>query len=211
MQHLLFGRQGLKVALPKTCIAHEIRKKKELPIADPAKRAREALLDPVGLPPLSEFAMGSRSACILVYDITRPVPNGLLLSKVLAELDKCGLSREKITILIATGLHRPASEDEIKLIIGDWHVYKTVRVENHHANNNASHINLGNTSRGTPVILDRHFVEADTKVVIGLVEPHFMAGYSGVAKLLSPESLIEIRSWPFTPPNSWNIRGRVIA
>jgi nickel-dependent lactate racemase len=183
---LLYGKTTYEVALPENCIVHEIHKHKSKLLADPVKNARAALQAPVGLPPLSQFASSGRNACILVSDITRPTPNGVLLPYITAELEAAGITRDRITILIATGLHRPAPEEEKRIIVGDEGVFKSVRIENHYANNDDQHVKLGTTSRGTPVFIDRRFVEADIKVLIGLVEPHFMAGYSGGRKLIAP-------------------------
>jgi nickel-dependent lactate racemase len=124
--------------------------------------------------------------CILVCDITRPAPNGVVLPHVLDELESAGVASDDVTILIATGLHRPAPEEEKCLIVGDDHVRGPVRVVNHYANRDDQHKRLGTTSRGTPVLIDKRFAEAELKVVISLVEPHFMAGYSGGRKLIAP-------------------------
>ncbi|UCF92210.1 MAG: nickel-dependent lactate racemase [Desulfobacterales bacterium] len=183
---LLYGHAQYRVSLPGDCVIHAIHKHTEKPLADPARAARTALRAPVGLPPLSQWARHGGKACILVADITRPTPNGALLPQVVAELEAAGISRTEMTILIATGLHRPAPEAEKKIIVGDSHVFNTVRVENHYANDDRQHVKIGTTSSGTPVWVDRRFVEADVKVVIGLVEPHFMAGYSGGRKLVVP-------------------------
>jgi len=83
-------------------------------------------------------------------------------------------------------LHRPNEGDELAELVGDAWVMQTVRVLNHFARNDADHVDLGATSRGTPVKLDRRFVEADVRIATGLVEPHFMAGYSGGRKVIAP-------------------------
>ncbi len=87
---------------------------------------------------------------------------------------------------MATGLHRPNEGEELAELVGDPWVMQTVRVANHYARNDADHVDLGATARGTPVKLDRRFVEADVRIATGLVEPHFMAGYSGGRKVIAP-------------------------
>jgi nickel-dependent lactate racemase len=90
-------------------------------------------------------------------------------------------------VLVATGLHRPNLGDELAELVGDPWVLENVRVENHDARNDADHVWLGETrAHGVPVALDRRFVEADVKLATGLVEPHFMAGYSGGRKVVAP-------------------------
>ena len=88
--------------------------------------------------------------------------------------------------MVATGLHRPNEGAELRDVVGDDWVLETVKVVNHFARNDSDHVYLGLTSKGTPIKLDRRFVEADLRIVTGLVEPHFMAGYSGGRKLIVP-------------------------
>ncbi|OGA31953.1 MAG: hypothetical protein A3F75_09970 [Betaproteobacteria bacterium RIFCSPLOWO2_12_FULL_64_23] len=162
-------------------------RKPEMPLlADPVAAVRAALARPVGARPLAEEARGAKSACILVCDITRPVPNGLFLPLLVRQLLDAGIPAAGITILVATGLHRPNEGAELDELVGDPWVMRTVRVANHFARNDADHVDLGATSRGTPVKLDRRFVEADVRIATGLVEPHFMAGYSGGRKVIAP-------------------------
>ncbi len=183
---LWYGTKGLEVHLPEACRVHVVRKNAVEPLTDPVGAVRTALRNPIGEVPLRQFARGGSRACVLVCDITRPVPNGLLLPAILEELEGAGIPRERVTVLIATGLHRPASEEEKRFIVGDDEVYGSVRVENHRAEEEDAHVFLGNTRRGTPVLLDRRFVEADVRVLTGLIEPHFMAGYSGGRKVITP-------------------------
>src|SRR6202022_4002727 len=116
---LLYGRGTLPIAPPRGCVATVIEKRAMPVLADPAGAVRGALARPVGGPPLCEFARGKRSACILICDITRPVPNGLFLRPLIEQLVSTGMSLEAITILIATGLHRPNEGEELTRLVGD--------------------------------------------------------------------------------------------
>jgi nickel-dependent lactate racemase len=122
----------------------------------------------------------------LVCDITRPVPNGSLLPPLVEALAAAGVSRKNITILVATGLHRPNEGKELRQVIRSDAVFDTVRMENHFGRDLNAHADLGVTASGIPILIDRRFVEADLRIVVGLVEPHFMAGYSGGRKLVVP-------------------------
>lgn len=148
----------------------------------------EASLDaPIQSPTIDELAAGKESACIVICDITRPVPNGALLRPIVRRLMDAGIALEQITILVATGLHRPNEGEELAALIGDDWVLENVRIVNHDATNDADHVDLGfTTGRHVPVRIDRHFVDADVKIVTGLVEPHFMAGWSGGRKVIAP-------------------------
>jgi lactate racemase len=183
---LNYGRGGLPLDLPDDWDVTVIRKPPMPVKSDPADALREALARPVAARPLGEEARGKRSACILICDITRPVPNGLLLPEIVRQLLDAGMAPANIRILVATGLHRPNEGAELEELVGDPWVLKTVRVDNHFARDDAAHVDLGRTPRGTPVKLDRRFVDADLKIATGLVEPHFMAGFSGGRKVIAP-------------------------
>ena len=182
-----FGRSHLPVRLPADAQATVIRKT-ELPVLpDPEGAVRAALARPVSSRPLRELAQGRGSACILICDITRPVPNRLFLRPMIEELVAAGVPAEGITVLVATGLHRPNEGAELEELVGDPWVLQTVEVANHFARDDAMHIDLGRTPvRDVPVRLDRRFVEADLRIATGLVEPHFMAGWSGGRKVVAP-------------------------
>lgn len=183
---LLFGKGELPVALPEG-VSCQVLRKPPMPILDrPEEAVSRALAHPSAGSSLAELAARAASACIVICDITRPVPNGLLLPPMVRTLLDAGMAADRITVLVATGLHRPNLGDELRELVGsDW-VLETVRVENHYAKNAGEHVQLGRTPNGTPVGIDRRFVEADLKIVTGLVEPHFMAGYSGGRKCISP-------------------------
>ena len=97
-----------------------------------------------------------------------------------------GVQLKHISVLIATGLHRPNEGTELEELIGDPWVLENVKVENHFARDDSAHIEVGTTKKGNRILLDNRFVSADLKIVTGLVEPHFMAGYSGGRKVIAP-------------------------
>jgi len=185
--HLRYGQTGLDVRLPADAQPTLIGKHKLPKLADAHAAVRAALETPIDARPLAEIARGRGSACILICDITRPVPNHLFLRPLIEGLLAGGVPRERISVLVATGLHRPNEGAELEELVGDRWVQDTVRVENHFARDLPAHVDLGFTPvRRTPVRLDRRFVEADLRIATGLVEPHFMAGYSGGRKVIAP-------------------------
>ena len=183
---LNYGKGVLPVELDEQWDVSVIRKPAMPVLPDPADAVEKALAAPVNSASLIEQARGKASACVLVCDITRPVPNALLLPPVLRQLLDAGIPRDRICVLVATGLHRPNEGDELAELIGNQWVLDNFRIENHFARNDADHVDLGTTSKGTRVKLDRRFVDAELKIVTGLVEPHFMAGYSGGRKVIAP-------------------------
>ncbi len=184
---LLFGKGHLPVTLPAGVRPTVIRKGVMQKLLNPHAAIAAAFAKPVGSPPLSDLARGKNSACILICDITRPVPNRLFLRPMIETMVAAGIPLGAITILVATGLHRPNEGEELAELVGDPWVMANVRVENHFARDDAMHVDLGRTAtRGTPIGIDRRFVGAELRIATGLVEPHFMAGWSGGRKVIAP-------------------------
>ena len=180
-----YGRTGMTVKLPADRVVGPLAIRAVTPPSDPSAVLEDALQRPIGARPLAEVARGRKDACILICDITRPVPNRLILSPVLRTLESAGIPRDRITILIATGLHRPNEGAELVEIVGEEIAAKYL-IENHHGTVRDEHDYLGTTPNGVPVWLDSRYVRADLKITTGLIEPHLMAGYSGGRKVICP-------------------------
>jgi len=191
-----YGRTGLYAELPDERIVRTLRYKDAPPLADPVASLLAVLEKPNGTPPLAEIARGKRDACIVICDITRPVPNELILRPVLEILEQAGIPRQKITILVATGLHRPNEGDELIEMVGST-IAENYRIENHHGQVLAEHTFLGTSPRGVPIWIDSRYVGADLKITTGLIEPHLMAGFSGGRKLICPgiAALETVKVW----------------
>ena len=176
---MAFGKTGLGLELPEGYRYKVLEARSAKPLEDWEGELEKAL------PALGELARGKRTAAISVCDITRPAPNRLVLPPVLRGLEEAGIPRSAVTILIATGLHRPATEAEIREIVGEETAAR-VRVLNHRARELGEHRFLGNTAAGTPVYIDERFLAADLHITLGFIEPHLMLGYSGGRKLIVP-------------------------
>jgi len=113
---LAFGRAGIEVDLPAQANATVLRK----PAMDASRPAativRDALDNPTGTDNLATLAQGAKTACILICDITRPVPNGVFLQTIIRRLTDAGIPATGITVLVATGLHRPNLDEELEEI-----------------------------------------------------------------------------------------------
>jgi nickel-dependent lactate racemase len=182
---LEYGRTGLNVDLPADRDVCVLSYKDAQPLRDPGAELLSWLRVPRGSAPLRDLAKGRLDACILICDITRPVPNELILRHVLAELESAGIAQKQILILVATGLHRPNLGDELVELVGD-HIFENYRIENHDGQDRDSHVYLGESPNGVPIWIDSRYAHADLKIATGLIEPHFMAGYSGGRKLICP-------------------------
>jgi len=184
--NLAYGKTGLQVDLPDRSVRHVLEMPQLPPVTDPQAAMATALAEPIGTAPLAELAAGRRDAVIVVSDITRPVPNSVLLPPLLQVLIEAGLDPENILILVATGLHRPNTDEELAEMLGPQVMDCGCRIENHQARDTGSHVAVGVTSQGTAARVDRRYLEADLKILAGLVEPHLMAGYSGGRKSICP-------------------------
>ena len=193
---LEYGRQGLEIELPDGRVTQALAYRDATPLPDPAGALRSCLEQPIGSAPLAELAKGKQTACVVICDITRPVPNELILGPVLSTLENSGVPRSGITILIATGLHRPNEGAELVELVGE-RIAREYRIVNHHGKILEEHAYLGESPRGVPIWIDRRYVEAELKITTGLIEPHLMAGFSGGRKLICPgiAALETVKVW----------------
>ena len=180
-----FGKCGIDISVPDVFDCRVVRGRAAHAL-DNVSAALEAALDrPLACEPLARLAAGKRTAAVAVCDITRPAPNRITLPPLLKRLHEAGIARDSITILIATGLHRAATREELDVILGA-EIAARYRVASHDARDFAAHRPLGTTRRGTPVYIDERFMAADLHITAGFIEPHLMLGFSGGRKLVVP-------------------------
>lgn len=176
--HLPYGHDQLSFALPDALSVTLLAPPPTPPAPDPLAAVRVALSQPVGDVRLSDFA-GARRVAIAISDKTRPVPHHLLLPPLLAALQAQGIGPERITLIIGNGTHPPTPAAAMRSGLG---VAPTVTVLSHDCDDAANLVYAGETSRGTPVWVNRQFAEADVRMVVGNLEPHQFQGYSGGVK-----------------------------
>ena len=180
--NLLCGRGHVPLSLPDSVIVAETRPH-PVPAA-PMDAVRSSLEQPINSRPLLELARGRRSACVVVSDLTRPVPNRVILPVIMDTLHQAGLKAEDITILIATGMHAPLTSPELDELLGP-EIASSYPVLNHDCHDQARNIQVA-AFEGHAIEIDRIFLEADLKIATGLIEPHHIAGYSGGGKSILP-------------------------
>jgi nickel-dependent lactate racemase len=180
-----FGRSGIEVSVPVGRECQVLHCHTAAVLGDIDSALARALDHPIGCEPLAALAAGKRTAAISVCDITRPAPNAVTLPPLFARLHTAGIPVDGITILIATGLHRGATKEEIETIVGS-EIAGKYRVVSHDARDLAAHRSLGSTRRGTPVYIDERFIAADLHITLGFIEQHLMLGFSGGRKLIAP-------------------------
>jgi nickel-dependent lactate racemase len=180
-----FGKRWIEVSVPDELQAQVIMSHTASAVEDEPAAVGRALDHPIGCEPLIDMARGKKTAAISVCDITRPAPNLITLPPLLKRLHEAGIPVEGITILIATGLHRAATEDEVNTIVGA-EVAASYHVVSHDAKTLSEHRFLGETGRGTPVYIDERFMAAELHITLGFIEQHLMLGFSGGRKLIAP-------------------------
>lgn len=180
-----YGRGTLEIEIPDQNLAGVLNVQQSVPLADAEQSIWAALKSPIDSAPLGDLAANRTSACVVISDVTRPVPNELILPPILRTLELQRIPREKITILIATGIHRPNEGKELEEMVGR-DILNTYRIVNHLAQEPQTHKYLGLTRNGTPVHIDKTYLECDLKITTSLIEPHLMAGYSGGRKSVCP-------------------------
>ncbi|MBW2094556.1 MAG: nickel-dependent lactate racemase [Deltaproteobacteria bacterium] len=180
--HLLYGEKTADVNLPESV---ELLEMKPLqPVDDPFRAVEEALDHPIESPPLTELAKGKKNACIVISDITRPVPNKIILPPLLKTLEQSGIPRDNITILIATGMHRPNLGSELEYMVGR-DIMDHYQIVNHYCRKSEEYRKIDEIE-GAPIEINNRYLDADLKILTGLIEPHFYAGYSGGRKAILP-------------------------
>ena len=179
---LQYGRTGLPIDLPSDNVT-VVEPRFVAGVPDEAAAFRAALRAPIGRPPLRETVRAGDRVAILIPDHTRPLPRERLLPWLFEEL--AHVPAENFTIINGTGSHRANTPDELRQMVGDA-VFERFRIINHDSRDPTTLARAGTTVDGRPVWLNRAYVEADRRIVMGFIEPHFMAGFSGGYKGVFP-------------------------
>ncbi|GHV46691.1 hypothetical protein FACS1894204_08820 [Synergistales bacterium] len=180
-----FGDERLSFSIPRKNLAEIIDPKPWPALHDVAGSAGEALAEPIGLPSTKEWLKPGSSVVILCDDNTRPTPADKLLPPLLDHLNAAGVPDSSILIIIALGTHRYMSAREIETKVGRG-VTARVKVINHEWRDENNLMNLGETSQGTPLIVNRRIMECDALIALGSIVPHHIPGFSGSSKIIQP-------------------------
>ncbi len=172
-----YGKTQLRFSIPESAPLTVIK-----PVSAPASpdqmgEVARALEEALARHPLQELG----TAVVVVSDGTRPVPNATILPVLLRRMEAAGIARERTTILVATGLHRPTRESELPALLGE-EVCRRYRVDVHDARDRDRLERVGTTSRGTPIWINRLYLQCDVRILTGMIEPHQFVGFTGGAK-----------------------------
>jgi nickel-dependent lactate racemase len=185
VEKIPYGKGEMEVRIPGKNYMATLRPRFKAGLKDEAGAVKEALENPIGTKRLRETAREKKSAVIVVNDITRPTATYKLLPHLLRELKEGGVKEEQIQLLVATGTHRDNSREELEGMLGK-EIVRRFRVVNHHCQDDQAMVDLGKTSGGIPVVINRLFWEAELKITTATIAPHQSAGFSGGRKSVLP-------------------------
>lgn len=179
---LQYGKGELELLLPSSNLT--ILEPRFLPgLPDEAAAFREAVRAPIGSRPLREVVQSHERLVVVIPDHTRPLPRERLLPWLFEELSH--VPAENVVIVNGTGSHRANTPAELEQMVGTA-VARRYRLVNHDSRDPDTLARAGTTRDGRPVYFNRDYVEADRRIVLGFIEPHFMAGFSGGYKGVFP-------------------------
>jgi nickel-dependent lactate racemase len=180
--HLQYGVTGLEVEIPSENVT-VVAPRFVAGLPDEGAAFREAVRAPIGARPLRDIVKAGDRVAVVVPDITRPLPSDRLLPWLFAELSH--VPAESIVIVNGTGSHRGNTPEELARMVG-VDVARRYSIVNHDAHEPSGVVEVGRSADGQPVAMNRAYVEADRRIVLGFIEPHFMAGFSGGSKGIFP-------------------------
>lgn len=177
---LKYGSETLQLELDARILSAQL-----LPIlTDSDEEVRRAMANPLGTPPLAEIVRPREQVVIVTSDITRYTGSEIYLSILVDELNRCGIDDADISIVIALGIHRKQTAEEHSKILGS--LYNRIAVYDHECDDPEQLVDLGQTSSGLPVQINRRVMAADRVIVTGTVGLHYFAGFGGGRKSLVP-------------------------
>lgn len=182
-----YGKESIEIELPPDLASKAtiLNAKHGQALIDPLSEICEKLEHPAGTRSLTSLAKEAGSACVVVSDITRPVPNKILIPPVLETLTRSGVSKDAITILIATGLHRTNNRDDMLELLGQ-EIVDGFNIISHDCWQDENLSPVCELEKGYSVKLNQQYLKADLKILTGLIEPHPVAGFSGGGKSVLP-------------------------
>jgi nickel-dependent lactate racemase len=180
---LAYGTTGLSIRVPESA---QVLQPHSIPgLDDEAAALRNAMRHPIESAPLKKRVRPGQTVLIVHSDITRATPNDRILPVLISELEGAGIRSDDITLMNALGTHRKQTDAELRTMLGS-DIVDTYRCLQHDAFDDDGLVSLGDTSRGNPVRVNRHVLDADFRVYTGFIEPHFFAGFSGGPKAVLP-------------------------
>ncbi len=182
---LPYGQGRIEVRLPRDELLSVVVPRDMAAVPNPGEEIRRALDNPIASDGLEGNVVGARKVTVVVNDSTRPTPTWLVLPILLGCLKALDVPKPSVELLVATGLHRPSTREELQTMLGEK-ASSSLRVANHDAFDPQGLGFCGRSSHGTPLWFNKRILESDAVISLGYIEPHFFAGYTGGGKMILP-------------------------
>ena len=177
------GKKIISLAIPDHVPVQWVESREMAPIPDVGRAVEESLNRPIGSPQLRDLVKQGQTVALVVTDITRKLPEEIILPLLLRELEAGGIRKRDITAVVATGTHRPNTPAELREKFGE--VVNEITFINHDPWDPKGLVNLGTSPGGIPLVFNRTVVQADIRISTGVIETHLFAGYSGGVKSIA--------------------------
>lgn len=177
-----YGDHKLTLTINEKNLLTVVNREEKEELKNPAETVLKTLREPIASPPLKDLVKKGDEVAIIVDDNTRPCPDPTILPPLLDELKGSGLNKNDVKIIVAYGLHPPLNKNGLIDLLGK-EIIEKYQVINHDPE---QVVQLGKTSRGVPIEINEHAVQADFLISTGLIEPHYFAGFSGGRKSIMP-------------------------
>ncbi len=210
---LPWGNEEIMIDLPAEWQVTRLEPSPLPGVSNVLEEARRSLASPVSMPPLTHLAKPGMKIVLVVDDGSRPTPVDKILPAVVEELKRAEVNLSQVTVVPALGVHRPMSAEELSQRLGgDW--LSQMNWESVDCDDPERLVNLGTSSRGTPVLLNKTVAEADLVICMGCIEPHIIASFGGGYKNLFPgvaaRQTIAYNHALNCTPNTFNMVGQPI-
>jgi nickel-dependent lactate racemase len=177
------GKKTIDLKIPDSVSVQWVESKKITIVSDVRRAVEEALDHPIGTPRLRNLVKPGQNVALVVTDITRKLPEEIILPYLLKELEAGGIRRKDMTAVVATGTHRPNTPEELREKFGE--VVDEIPFINHDPWDTEDLVHLGLSKGGIPLVFNRKVVQADFRISTGVIETHLFAGYSGGVKSIA--------------------------
>ena len=177
------GKKLIHLEIPDHVPVQWVESHSMKPVPNVEKAIEDAIYHPFGSPRLRDLVQPGQKVALIVTDITRKLPEEIIIPLLLKELLAGGIKKDDITAIVATGTHRPNTAEELKEKFGE--VVNDITFINHDAWNSNELLHLGKTSGGIPLVFNRTVAQADIRISTGVIETHLFAGYSGGVKSIA--------------------------
>ncbi|MGB6371449.1 MAG: nickel-dependent lactate racemase [Atribacterota bacterium] len=183
---LKYGKEEIRLPIEDKNIMEILNLKKQKALLNTENRLKDLLKNPIGCPSLRELIFQKKASKILIIvnDITRPTPYEIILPPLLDELHQIGIKKENIIFMVATGIHRSNSQEEIKEMFGE-NIFSAYKFINHDCDDPRSK-DLGKLKSGNKLWVDPIVSDIDIIITTGVIVPHYFAGFSGGRKSILP-------------------------